>query len=84
MRLTGIRDGLADYEYVALLKKAGQTNDALKTRGGVAADFKSWSQRPADYDEAHRRIGRSCPVRTGLPRPYCQPRAGMSTFAART
>jgi len=69
MRLNWIRDGLEDYEYVALLKKAGQTNDALKIARGVAADFKSWSQRPRRLRRGpppHRRD----PVRAHrLPRP---------------
>ena len=80
MRLNWIRDGLEDYEYVALLKKAGQTNDALKIARGVAADFKSWSQRPADYDEAHRRIGEILSGAHRLPRPYVNRGQGMSHF----
>ncbi|HEY4085810.1 MAG TPA: glycoside hydrolase domain-containing protein, partial [Bryobacteraceae bacterium] len=44
MRLKWLRDGVEDYEYLQLLKKAGQESFAQAKSTAVAADWSSWSK----------------------------------------
>lgn len=44
MRLKWLRDGVEDYEYLQLLKKAGQESFAQTKSTEVGADWSSWSQ----------------------------------------
>ena len=57
MRLKWIRDGVEDYEYVALLKKAGRGEWALQIARRVGQDWKSWTRDPKALEAARRQLG---------------------------
>ncbi len=44
MRLKWIRDGVDDYDYVALLKAAGQSTLAMNLSASAATDWSTWTQ----------------------------------------
>ena len=44
MRLKWIRDGVDDYDYVAMLKAVGQTTLAMNLSASVGADWSNWTQ----------------------------------------
>jgi len=44
MRLKWIRDGVDDYDYVELLKAAGQSTLAMNLSASAATDFTTWTQ----------------------------------------
>lgn len=56
MRLKWVRKGMEDYEYIDLLKVAGQEDLALELTRSVAKDFRTWSQSPADYEKARQEM----------------------------
>ncbi len=53
MRLKWLRDGADDYDYIDLLKKAGQGTWALQVAAGVGANWSQWS-RDGNVAEAAR------------------------------
>jgi hypothetical protein len=57
MRLKWIRDGVEDYEYVALLKKAGCGTWALQVAGSVGPDWTNWTRDPKALEAARRQLG---------------------------
>jgi glycosyl hydrolase family 123 len=57
MRLKWIRDGVEDYEYVALLKKAGYGDWALQVARTVGADWTRWTRDPNALESARQRLG---------------------------
>jgi len=57
MRLKWIRDGVEDYEYVALLKKAGYGTWALEVARSVGRDWHTWTRDPNAVESARRRLG---------------------------
>jgi hypothetical protein len=57
MRLKWIRDGVEDYEYIALLKKAGLGDWALQIAGSVAHDWSNWTRNPNALESARRALG---------------------------
>lgn len=59
LRLKWIREGIEDYEYVALLKARGQGDWALELARQVGADWKHWTQDPAELERVRRLLGES-------------------------
>lgn len=57
MRLKWIRDGVEDYEYVALLKKVGFRDWALQIAGSVGHDWTNWTRDPTALESARRTLG---------------------------
>ena len=57
MRLKWIREGVQDYEYVAILKKLGCGVWAEKQTRRVAADWHEWSDDPAILESVRDRLG---------------------------
>lgn len=57
MRLKWIRDGVEDYEYVALLKKAGYGDWAVQIARAVAHDWTNWTRDPNALESARRELG---------------------------
>ena len=57
MRLKWLRDGVDDYDYVALLREAGRGDWATGVVQRVAPDWKQWERDPAALEEARRELG---------------------------
>lgn len=58
MRLKWLRDGVNDFEYVQMLKRAGWGDGAVKLSRSIAADFKNWTKDPAALESARIKMGR--------------------------
>jgi hypothetical protein len=56
LRLKALRDGIEDYEYLAILDRLGQTAEAQKLVQPLAESFFAWEKDPAAYDSARRRL----------------------------
>jgi hypothetical protein len=59
MRLKWIRDGVDDYDYVAMLKEAGQTSLAMDVSASVGADWSNWTSDPDALANARLQIGQA-------------------------
>jgi hypothetical protein len=57
MRLKWLRDGVDDFDYVDLLKKAGCGDAALKVARSVGQDWHTWTRDPATLEAARIRLG---------------------------
>ncbi len=57
MRLKWLREGVEDYEYVELLKRAGRGDFALGVARSVGADWRTWSKDAAAVAAARMRLG---------------------------
>lgn len=57
MRLKRIRDGIEDYEYIAILKRLGDEDWALKTSRRVAKDWHNWTKDPQVLEETRVKLG---------------------------
>ena len=57
MRLKWIRDGVEDYEYVALLKAAGKGSWALQVAQGVGPNWTNWTRDPNALESARQQLG---------------------------
>ena len=57
MRLKWLRDGANDYEYIDLLKKAGQGSWALSVAAGVGANWSSWTRDIGTLENARLQLG---------------------------
>ena len=57
MRLKYIRDGIQDYEYVQLIKNAGQASFADSVIQPVAPDWHNWSQNHNALEAARVQLG---------------------------
>jgi len=57
MRLKWLREGVEDYEYVEMLKRAGRGDWALNAVRTVASDWSSWTRSPAALENLRRRLG---------------------------
>jgi hypothetical protein len=58
MRLKWIRKSVEDYEYVELLKKAGEGDFAMRLVKEVAPDWEAWTRDPQVIHDARGRMGR--------------------------
>ena len=59
MRLKWIRDGVDDYDYVALLKAAGQTTLAMNLSTSVASDWSTWTRDPDALASVRMQLGQA-------------------------
>jgi Domain of unknown function (DUF4091) len=57
MRLKWLRDGVDDYDYIELLKKAGKPELALELSRQIGPDWRNWSRDPQALEAVRRRIG---------------------------
>jgi len=57
MRLKWIRDGVEDYEYLAMLEKLGCGTEGRRAARRVAADWSAWTHDPAVLESERRRLG---------------------------
>jgi hypothetical protein len=57
MRLKWLREGVEDYEYIALLKARGQEQEALTAARQVASDWQNWSQDVELLERVRRELG---------------------------
>lgn len=56
LRLKALRDGLDDYDYLAILEKAGLAAEAEKIILPLAGSWFQWNKDPAAYQEARARL----------------------------
>lgn len=56
MRLKWLRDGVEDYEYVALLRNQGRGETALAITRTVGADWRNWTRDHAALEAARLRL----------------------------
>jgi Domain of unknown function (DUF4091) len=57
IRLKALRDGVADYNYVQILKDKGDADFANKISYSVGASFRNWSRDPDAIEQAHEALG---------------------------
>jgi Domain of unknown function (DUF4091) len=57
MRLKWLRDGVDDYDYIELLKKAGKPELALELSRQIGPDWRNWNRDPQELEKVRRRIG---------------------------
>jgi len=57
LRLKYLRDGVDDYDYVELLKNAGQNAGALTVARSVGPDWTDWTRDPNAVEAARRQLG---------------------------
>ena len=57
LRLMWIREGVEDYEYIELMKKAGKSDVALELARQLGEDFRHWNADPKPLFAVRRRIG---------------------------
>lgn len=56
LRLKALRDSIEDYEYLAILERLGQANEAEKIVLPLAESFFRWNSDPRAYDEARAKL----------------------------
>lgn len=56
LRLKALRDSIEDYEYLAILERAGRTAEAEKLVLPLAESFFRWAPDPKAYDEARANL----------------------------
>jgi hypothetical protein len=57
IRLKWLRDGIEDFDYVQLLKTAGQATWALQIARGVGSDWTNWTRDPNAIESARQQLG---------------------------
>jgi hypothetical protein len=57
MRLKWLRDGVEDFEYVAILKQMGRSDWALSVARTAGADWNTWTRDPAQLQSARQLLG---------------------------
>lgn len=62
LRVKALRDGIQDYEYCALLERAGRGAEADAIVGKLTSSFFEWDRDPAAYDRARAELA-ACIVR---------------------
>ncbi len=56
LRLKALRDGIEDYEYLAILQRAGLSAEAKNVSRRVTTSFFQWDPDPAAYDQARAEL----------------------------
>ena len=56
IRLKALRDGIQDYEYMAILERAGLADEAQKIVEPLAASWFEWEKEAAAYEKARARL----------------------------
>jgi hypothetical protein len=62
MRLKYLRDGIQDYEYVQLLKNAGQSSFSNSVIQPIASDWHNWTQDQNALEAARLQLGQKLDV----------------------
>ncbi|MGL6341691.1 MAG: DUF4091 domain-containing protein, partial [Waterburya sp.] len=57
LRLKRIRDGIEDYEYIAILKRLGDEEWAMKTSRAVASDWHHWTRDSQLLEDTRVKLG---------------------------
>lgn len=57
IRLKQLREGVQDYEYVAMLRHLGRTDWALEKIHAVAQDWTHWTQKGSALEDVRRQLG---------------------------
>jgi hypothetical protein len=57
MRLKWLRDGIEDFEYIALLKQQGDAETALTIARTVGDSWSNWTRDPAVLEAARQQLG---------------------------
>jgi hypothetical protein len=57
LRLKRIRDGIEDYEYIAILKSLGEEKWALKISRSIAGDWYKWTKNPQELEQVRVQLG---------------------------
>ena len=57
MRLKWIREGVEDFEYVAILKRLGRGEWALERARRVGPDWRNWTQDPSALERVRNELG---------------------------
>ena len=57
LRLKWIREGVEDYEFIELMKKAGKSDVALELARQLGEDFRHWNADPKLLFAVRRRMG---------------------------
>jgi len=66
MRLKWLRDGVQDYEYVALLEQAGQGPWALQVAAQAGASWSNWTRDPNVLEGVRQQLGVALDTAAGL------------------
>lgn len=66
MRLKWLREGVEDYEYIAMLKRLGQTQKALAMSRSIGEDWHHWTKDPKVLKSARQQLGREIEQRSLL------------------
>jgi len=56
LRMKALRDGIEDYEYLAILERAGLADEAQKVIMSVAGSWYHWETDPAVYEKVRSRL----------------------------
>ena len=56
LRLKALRDGIEDYEYLAMLEKLGMAEEAQKIVQSLAPSWFQWDPHPSDYEAARKQL----------------------------
>jgi hypothetical protein len=56
LRLKALRDGIQDFDYLAILERSGRRGEAEDLVRPLAASFFQWNPDPAAYEAARRRL----------------------------
>lgn len=56
IRLKALRDGIEDYEYLAVLERSGKASAAREIVRSLTKSFFQWEKNPAAYEEARARF----------------------------
>ncbi len=58
LRLKALRDGIEDYEYLAILERAGRADEAQKLILPLATSWFQWQKDPAAYETARAALAK--------------------------
>lgn len=57
MRLKWLREGIEDYEYIAILKRLGQADQALEISRSVGRNWQHWTKKTSVLEHARHQLG---------------------------
>jgi hypothetical protein len=58
LRLKALRDAIEDYEYMAILQRAGRAEQAEAIVATIATTWFDWNRDPAAYQQARARLAK--------------------------
>ncbi len=67
IRLKALRDGIEDYEYLAMLGRLGKAAEAQKVVRALTETFFQWDKDPAAYEQARARLAAMIVAATEAP-----------------